>query len=408
MILLLSILSALMGLTLGLLGGGGSILTVPLLHYVAHVEAREAIATSLLIVAITSLVVTVQHARAGHVRWKAGAVFGGVAMIGAYLGGLASAFFSGTSLLLLFAGIMVAAGVAMLRRRPSPDQTAAPRPPSLVKAAAEGLIVGAVTGLVGAGGGFLVVPALVLLMGLDMRSAVGTSTLIIAMKSFAGFAGHASHVQLDYELAALITAFAVAGSFVGAALVKRIDPAKLRKGFGVFVLIMAAFIFFQEAPAWLLDALFVTRWPFWAGGLAIGGFVLLFLLSTGKPLGVSTGFQDACEALTDASARRSWRLPFIGGLIGGGLVAALLGGLSPTWAMGAFDATFGDSIALKAAVFTGGGVLVGFGARLAGGCTSGHGIVGMAQLAPSSIIATISFMIAGFATTHILLNALGA
>lgn len=156
------------------------------------------------------------------------------------------------------------------------------------------------------------------------------------------------------------------------------------------------------------QALFVDRWPFWAGGAAIGAFVLLFLAGTGQALGVSTGFTDACAAPFDPAARRSWRLPFLGGIIGGGLLAALLGdGFAPTLAMGLFDTVVSASLPVKALVFGGGGVLLGFGARLAGGCTSGHGIVGMALRAPSSLIATGAFMVAGFAVTNLVLRVLG-
>lgn len=158
----------------------------------------------------------------------------------------------------------------------------------------------------------------------------------------------------------------------------------------------------------LLQAVFVERWPFWAGGAAIGGFVLLFLRGTGQALGVSTGFVDACAAPFDGNARRSWRLPFLFGIVGGGLLAALAAGsFAPTFAMGLFDTVVSASLPVKALVFGLGGVLVGFGARLAGGCTSGHGIVGMALRAPSSLLATAAFMVAGFAVTNLLLRVLG-
>lgn len=406
---LVAALSALMGLTLGLLGGGGSILAVPILLYVAGTGAKAAIATSLLVVGTTSVMCTAQHARAGYVRWKTGLVFGGVAMVGAYGGGLLAEFFSGTVLLLLFAAMMVVAGVAMLRQRTEPDvEPGEPRTPSLWKAAAEGLVVGAVTGLVGAGGGFLVVPALVLFGGLDMRSAVGTSSLVIAMKAFAGFAGHATHVTIDWQLAGWVIGFAVVGSIVGTALVRRIEPARLRRVFGVFVLGMAAIIAYREASPEVVQAVLVDRWPFWVGGAAIGLFVLIFLAVTGKALGVSTGFYDACAAPFDPAARRSWRLPFLVGIVGGGVLAALgAGSLAPTATMGMFDSVVTASLPAKAAIFTAGGVLLGFGARLAGGCTSGHGIVGMALLARSSLVATVVFMVTGFAVTNVMFRVVG-
>ena len=409
MMMLAALLSILMGLTLGLLGGGGSILALPILLYVAGIGAKEAIATSLLVVGATSVMCTVQHARAGYVRWKTGLVFGGVAMVGAYGGGLLAEFFSGTVLLLIFAAMMVAAGVAMLRRRREPGaEPFEPRPPSLWKAAGEGLVVGAVTGLVGAGGGFLVVPALLLFGGLDMRSAVGTSSLVIAMKAFAGFAGHATHVAIDWQLAAWIVGFALVGSIVGTALVRRIDPARLRRVFGVFVLGMAAIIAYREASPEIAQALLVDRWPFWAGGAAIGLFVLMFLALTGKALGVSTGFYDACAVPFDSTARRSWRLPFLVGIVGGGVLAAAgSGSLAPTATMGMFDSLVTASLPAKAVIFTAGGVMLGLGARLAGGCTSGHGIVAAALLARSSLIATVVFMLTGFGVANIMLRVVG-
>ena len=149
-------------------------------------------------------------------------------------------------------------------------------------------------------------------------------------------------------------------------------------------------------------------WPFWAGGLAVGAFVVVFLLVGGQMLGVSTGYADVCSLGTDPKVRKSWRLPFLVGVIAGGASSAMLrGGIEPTIAMGSFDTIFTGALWVKALVFTGGGILIGFGARLAGGCTSGHAIVGMAQLAPSSMIATAGFMVAGFAVTNLLVRGFG-
>jgi uncharacterized membrane protein YfcA len=399
-----------MGLTLGLLGGGGSILAVPILHYVLGLEAKEAITASLFIVGVTSLVVTLQHARKGNVRWRTGLIFGGVAMVGAYAGGLVGNYVPGPILLTLFAAMMLVAGIAMLRSRRADTTPAKERngSPPILAIAVEGLFVGFVTGLVGAGGGFLVVPALVFFAGFDMRRAIGTSALVVTMKSFAGFAGYATHVQVDMGLALGITAAAVVGSVVGVALVNRIPAARLRRIFGAFVLAMAVYVLARELPATFLEdawvALFETRWPFWAAGIAIGAFVLMFLKGSGKAVGVSTGYKDACAAPFDPAARRSWRLPFIIGIVGGGLVAALAaGGGTPSVDMGRFDTLVSASLGVKIPFFIGGGILLGFGARLAGGCTSGHGIVGVAQVAKSSLLATGAFMVAGFAVTAAIL-----
>ncbi len=238
-------LSLLIGVALGLLGGGGSILTLPILTYVVGMDAKAAIAASLFVVATTSAVGVFAHARAGRVRWRTGVIFGGAGMVGAYLGGRLAAYLPARLLMVLFAVMMVATAVAMLRGRRTATQGVERELP-VVKVVLEGVVVGVVTGIVGAGGGFLVVPALVLLGGLSMEAAVGTSLVVISLKSFAGFYGHLGHVTLDWKLMLLVTAAAVMGSFGGGALAGRIPPTMLRKGFGVFVLVMAAFILGKE------------------------------------------------------------------------------------------------------------------------------------------------------------------
>ena len=239
-------LSVLVGVSLGLLGGGGSILTVPLLAYVAGMDAKQAIATSLLVVGATSAVGAISHARAGRVQWRTGLVFGVAGMAGAYGGGLLARFIPGSALLIGFAAIMIATAIAMLRGRKEVDPAAPPRSLPVGKVIAEGLVVGLVTGLVGAGGGFLVVPALALLGGLPMPIAVGTSLVVIAMKSFAGLAGYLSSVQIDWALAGAVTAAALVGALVGARLTAVVNPDSLRKAFGWFVLAMSSVILWQE------------------------------------------------------------------------------------------------------------------------------------------------------------------
>ncbi|MEZ4220518.1 MAG: sulfite exporter TauE/SafE family protein [Polyangiaceae bacterium] len=244
---LVILLSVLIGVSLGLLGGGGSILTVPILVYVAGVDAKAAIATSLLVVAATSAAGVVSHARAGRVRFRTGAIFGAAGMVGAYAGGRLAAFIPGVWLLVGFGLMMLATGFALLRGRG--DQ--APRVGELpvARVLLDGVIVGLVTGLVGAGGGFLVVPALVLLGGMPMNIAVGTSLFVIALKSSAGFVGYLHSVQIDWMLALTVTAAAIVGSFFGARLVGRISEAALRRGFAGFVLLMAVVILVKELPA---------------------------------------------------------------------------------------------------------------------------------------------------------------
>ncbi|WP_135456215.1 sulfite exporter TauE/SafE family protein [Mycobacterium sp. DL99] len=237
-------LAVLVGVSLGLLGGGGSILTVPLLAYVAGMEAKQAIATSLLVVGVTSAVSTLSHARAGRVQWRSGLMFGAAGMVGAYLGGLLSYVVAGSVLLIAFTVVMAATGIAMIKGRKACAPTTQTMP--VAKVLLMGLGVGVVTGAVGAGGGFLVVPALALLGGLPMPVAVGTSLLVITMNSAAGLAGHLSTVPIDWTIAGAITAAAVLGSLLGTRLTTRVDPDAVRRAFGWFVLLMASLILGQE------------------------------------------------------------------------------------------------------------------------------------------------------------------
>ncbi|MFF8381928.1 sulfite exporter TauE/SafE family protein [Streptomyces sp. NPDC015661] len=269
--------SLLVGVSLGALGGGGSILTVPLLVYLAGVHTKEAIATSLFVVGVTSLAALVPHARARRVRWRTGLLFGGFSMAGAYGGGRLAEYLPGTALLVAFALMMLATAVAMLRRPRHGRETRripADHPPRHI--AVEGLAVGAVTGLVGSGGGFLVVPALALLAGLPMGIAVGTSLLVIAMNSFAGLAGHLAGVGIDWALALTVTAAAVAGSLVGGRLAGRIPQDALRTAFGWFVVVMGVFVLARQ-----LDTAVWTHPATWAVlGTAVAGAVAVRLRRT--------------------------------------------------------------------------------------------------------------------------------
>lgn len=239
-------LAVFVGIALGLLGGGGSILTVPLLAYVAGMDAKQAIATSLLVVGVTSAIGAISHARAGRVQWRTGLIFGGAGMAGAYAGGLLARFIPGTVLLIGFAVMMIATAVAMLRGRKAVEAPGGDHRLPVPKILIEGLVVGLVTGLVGAGGGFLVVPALALLGGLPMPVAVGTSLIVIAMKSFAGLGGYLSSVQINWTVALAVTAAAVVGALLGARLTALVNPDSLRKAFGWFVLAMSSVILAQE------------------------------------------------------------------------------------------------------------------------------------------------------------------
>ena len=283
MIALAIVLAVLVGVSLGLLGGGGSILAVPLLVYVAGMDAKEAIATSLLVVGTTALVAVIPHARAGRVRWRTGLLFGAAGMTGAYAGGRVAEFIPGAVLLVAFSLMMLATAVAMIRGRKTPDKPAHTELP-VARVLLDGVVVGLVTGLVGAGGGFLIVPALVLLGGLPMSVAVGTSLLVIAMKSFAGLAGYLASVEIDWPVALGVTAAAVVGSLLGSRLTGVIPPNTLRKGFGYFVIVMGLLILVQQVPAEVSDQPWF--WPTIAGvavlGAALGGTLVWRRRGTGS------------------------------------------------------------------------------------------------------------------------------
>ena len=265
MVALAVVLAVFVGISLGLLGGGGSILTVPLLAYVAAMDATQAIASSLFVVGVTSAFGAITHARAGRVRWKVAAVFGVAAMAGAYAGGRLAHLIPGNILLIAFAVIMIAAAVAMLRgRRDIGDESAGPLP--VAKILLQGAVVGVISGLVGAGGGFLLVPALALLGGLPMPAAVGTSLVVISMQSFAGLAGHLATDPINWKVAGAVSAAAVAGSILGGLLTSRVDPTVLRKAFGWFVLAMAAVVLAEEANIWIGLAVAIVAAI--AGGMA--------------------------------------------------------------------------------------------------------------------------------------------
>ncbi len=238
-------LAVLVGIALGLLGGGGSILTIPILTYVAGLEAKVAIATSLFVVAVTSSVGAASHARAGRVRWRTGLMFGAGGMAGAHAGGRLAGYLPADLLLSLFAVMMAVSAIAMLRGRRAMVTTLTGDRPGL-KLVLQGSAVGVVTGLVGAGGGFVIVPALVILGRLPMKDAVGTSLLVIAMNAVSGLTGYLGHVDIDWPLALSVTAAAVAGSLVGTRLASRVPQESLRLGFGWFVMAMAAFILIKQ------------------------------------------------------------------------------------------------------------------------------------------------------------------
>lgn len=251
-----------MGLSLGLIGGGGSILTVPILVYLFKINPVLATAYSLFIVGLTALVGGVSYLKKGEVDLKTGLIFAIPSFVGVYLTrafvvpSLPEIIFTVGSfqvskpllIMAVFAILMVLASISMIRTKKEaakPKQLSALQKTLLISA--EGLIVGAITGFVGAGGGFLIIPALVLLVGLPMKKAVGTSLFIIAAKSLIGFTGDLqTQTSIDWNLLGIVSAIAIVGLLVGVKFSKKISEKALKKGFGYFVLIMGTGILIDQ------------------------------------------------------------------------------------------------------------------------------------------------------------------
>ncbi len=254
------IASVFIGLALGLIGGGGSILTVPVLVYLFGVQAVPATAYSLFIVGATSLLGAVSYFKKGLVSVRTAVVFGlpsvaAVFLTRAYLvPAIPEKLFTAGSfeltkdvfLMSLFALLMIAASYSMIRDQKDKEWASDTRQFNYPAILAEGSAVGGLTGLVGAGGGFLIIPALVILSGLPMKKAVGTSLVIIAAKSLLGFLGEDSATDMNWYLMLTVTFFAVLGIFAGTALSGKIDGKKLKPIFGWFVLVMGVYILANE------------------------------------------------------------------------------------------------------------------------------------------------------------------
>jgi uncharacterized membrane protein YfcA len=244
MLALTLLLSITVGLALGALGGGGSTLTVPILTYVGGLAPRSAIASAMVVVAVTSMIGAVSHARVGRVRWRTAGIFGPAGMAGAYAGGRLAELLPGRASLVAFAVTMCVTALTMMLRSGRP-----PRPRlelSTTRTIVVGAAVGLVTGTIGTGGGFLIVPALVLLAGLPIELAVGTSLVVIALQSVAGLAGRLGHVSIDWPLTLGVTALASAATVVGRRIACRIAPARLQRAFAYFILATAIAMLIRE------------------------------------------------------------------------------------------------------------------------------------------------------------------
>ena len=254
------IAALLIGVSLGLIGGGGSILTVPVLVYLLGIDPVLATAYSLFIVGATSLAGVFPKYKLGLVNLKTAVIFGIPSILAVFLTRkflipwipdqvFDIAGFAVTKsilMMLLFAVLMLAASVSMIRDKKQPLQDAAQQQFNYTFIMIEGAVVGLLTGMVGAGGGFLIIPALVFFSKLPMKQAVGTSLLIIAAKSLIGFTGDLSNLNIDWLLLLSVTAIAVAGIFIGNLISNKTDGEKLKKGFGWLVLVMGVFVIVKE------------------------------------------------------------------------------------------------------------------------------------------------------------------
>ncbi len=245
---------ALIGLSLGAMGGGGSLIAIPLLVYVVGTTVQEAAALSLFVVAFSALLGIYQHYRAGQVRVKAALVFSGTGALAAWAGAQGHRFVREEVTLLLFALLMVFVAIRMVQQgsasgTASADSCAERFPRSCwIKVSGLGALVGLLTGFFGVGGGFVIVPALVLVLGFPMPLAVGTSLVIIALVSLGGVLGHLSVGALDWRLAAPLLAGAAGGMVSGPRIGRAVSGQTLARTFAVLILGIAAMLLIQNGP----------------------------------------------------------------------------------------------------------------------------------------------------------------
>ena len=242
-----ALLALVVGLVLGLLGGGGSILAVPTFLYVFHIEPKPAIAMSLIVVGMSALVGFVTHWRQGTVNVRIAVIFGGLAMIGAFGGARLARFVPAFVQLGLFAAFAFTAAILMLR-----DSIRTPRSATDVRSAEHGhftpllgvqaVAVGALTSLIGAGGGFVIVPALVLVAEVPVKAAIGSSLLIIAMNATSGVAGYLGQIAFDWPLVAWFTSIAAVGAVAGTRLMRRMPAARIKQAFAIMILVLGTYL----------------------------------------------------------------------------------------------------------------------------------------------------------------------
>ena len=258
-------LAAAIGLALGLLGGGGSILTVPVFVYVLGFAPKPAIAMSLPVVGATSLIGAIGHWRSGNVDLRIALLFGALAMGGSYAGARLAAHIPGSVQLALLGVIMLGAAASMLRGGGPPSATPAgeahgERAP-LALLIAVGLAVGALTGIVGIGGGFLIVPALVILGRVPMKEAIGTSLLVIAMNSATGFLGYLGQVEVPWGFVGAFTLVAIIGIVAGTLLVRHVPAHALKRAFAIFLLAIGVLVLYQNRTAFARRSMRASHAP---------------------------------------------------------------------------------------------------------------------------------------------------
>lgn len=244
LLLIILVLGTLIGLALGALGGGGSILTVPILVYLLHLETHVAVATSLVIVGINALVGILLHYQARHVRLKESLLFGIYGIIASYCGARISLLLPSAILLVLFGLLMLVIALAIVR----PKEHAQFAHRSWWMTLLGGLGVGLLTGFLGVGGGFLIVPALVLFLGMNMPDAVGSSLVVITLNSVAGVFGHLNGRPLPWALIGLFALAGLIGLLIGTRLTNILPPKRLRQIFASFVLILGIIVLMLNIP----------------------------------------------------------------------------------------------------------------------------------------------------------------
>ena len=251
------VLGSIVGFVLGLLGGGGSVLAIPALTYALGLEAKTAVATSLVVVGAASAMAVIAHARRGHVQVGVALSFGLLGAASAGGGAWLARWIPGAAQLLLFAAIMVVAGARMIRRGAASEGDDAPTASTPTRAQlwrrvpAAALGTGLLTGVVGVGGGFLIVPALVMVLGLPMRQAIGTSLAVIVLNAAGGFAGYAAYVELDPGTTFPFVLGAALASLAGSGLGQRVAPQRLQVAFGALVLAVAVVMIAKEGVSLL-------------------------------------------------------------------------------------------------------------------------------------------------------------